>query len=76
MDKPTTVEEAVASKEPASPSLPKNMAIGGIVLALLACAIITVRFIMDDTIKTEEDVRKYLDLNTLAAIPKEKKKSA
>lgn len=76
MDKPTTVEEAVASKEPASPSLPKNMVIGGLVLALLACAVITVRFIMDDTIKTEEDVRKYLDLNTLAAIPKEKKKSA
>ena len=29
---------------------------------------------MDDTIKTEEDVRRYLKLNTLAAMPKEKKR--
>lgn len=76
MDKPTTVEEAIVSKKPASPSLIKNVAIGGILGVLLACAVITVRFIMDDTIKTEEDVRKYLDLNTLASIPKERKKKS
>lgn len=76
MDKPTTVEEAIVAKNPASPSLIKNVAIGGVLGALLACAVITVRYIMDDTIKTEEDVRKYLDLNTLASIPKERKKKS
>lgn len=76
MDKPTTVEEAVKPKNPSSPNLLKNMALGGILGALLVCAFITVRFIMDDTIKSEEDVRKYLNLNTLAAIPREKKKKS
>lgn len=76
MDKPTTVEEAVKPKNPASPNLLKNMVMGGLLAVLLVCAFFTVRFIMDDTIKTEEDVRKYLDLNTLAAIPREKRKKS
>lgn len=74
MDKPTTVEEAVVPTRPASPSIVKNAAIGGLAGGFLAAAFFAVQFIMDDTIKTEEDVRKYLNLNTLAAIPKEKKR--
>ena len=33
---------------------------------------IVIRHLMDDTIKTEEDVKKYLELNVLAAVPLEK----
>lgn len=80
MDKPTTVEEAVVAENPSSPNLLKNAAIGGLAGGFLAAAFFSVQFIMDDTIKNEDDVRRYLDLNTLAAIPKErdkkKKKSA
>lgn len=70
-DKPSTVEEAVTPKNPSSPNTLKNTAIGGILLAFLAAAIIVIMHLMDDTIKTEEDVRKYLNLNTLAAVPME-----
>lgn len=76
MDKPTTMEEASVPSAPVSPNLMKNAAMGGVAAALLACAVIVIRFLLDDTIKTEEDVRKYLDLNTLASIPKERKRKS
>ena len=43
--------------------------IGALVGALLMIAIITIQYLLDDTIKTDEDVRKYLQLDTLAQIP-------
>lgn len=73
-DKPNIVEEAVVAKNPSSPSTLKNTAIGAMLGAILAAGLILVRFLMNDTIQTEEDVRKYLDLHTLAAIPLEKRK--
>lgn len=76
MDKPTTMEEASVPSSPVSPNLLKNAAMGGIAGVLLACAVIVIRFLLDDTIKTEEDVRKYLDLNTLASIPKERRRKS
>ncbi len=58
-------------EEPSSPSLIKNTAIGGMLLALLAMAIIIVAYLMNDSIKTSEDVEKYLGLNVLGNIPLE-----
>ncbi|NCC11080.1 MAG: polysaccharide export protein [Bacteroidia bacterium] len=68
-DKPSTVEDAVVPKKPVSPSLKKNTAIGGLIAAFLIAALLTLQVIMDDTLKKEDDVTKYLGLNTLAAIP-------
>ena len=68
-DRPSIVERAVVPKVPSSPSLVKNTAIGGVIAALLVMAVIVVRYLLDDTIKTEEDVTKYLQLNTLASLP-------
>lgn len=68
-DKPSTVEQAVVPEEPSSPRLAKNVAIGALLAALLAMGVITLQVILDDTIKKEDDVMKYLELNTLAAIP-------
>ena len=67
-DEPSVVQSAVVAQSPVSPSITKNMAIGGILLMLLAAAIIVIRHLMDDTIKTEDDVEKYLGLNVLAVI--------
>ena len=39
---------------------------------VIACAIIMLQYLMNDTIQTEEDVKKYLGLHTLAAMPMEK----
>lgn len=73
-DKPKVVEEAVTPKSPSSPSVVKNTVLGGLVGMVIAMAIITIVYLMNDTIQTEEDVRKYLDLHTLAAVPMEKRR--
>lgn len=72
-DKPSIAEKAITPKAPSSPNLTKNIAMGGIVGVAIAVAIIVLGYLLDDTIKTEEDVRKYLQMNTLAEIPMEKK---
>ena len=68
-DKPSTVEEAIVPKNPVSPSLQKNTLIATLAGAFLMCAILIFRYLMDDRIKTEEDIIKYLELNALASIP-------
>lgn len=73
-DKPRVVEEAVTPKAPSSPSVMKNTMLGGMLGAVLAMGIIVLLYLMNDTIQTEEDVRKYLQLHTLAAIPMEKRR--
>ena len=73
-DKPKVVEEAVTPKAPSSPSVMKNTMLGGMLGAVLAMGIIVLLYLMNDTIQTEEDVRKYLQLHTLAAIPMEKRR--
>lgn len=70
-DSPSTVERAVVPEEPASPSMLVNTAVGGLICFVLAAGVILVRHFMDDTIKDEEDVVKYLGLDVLAAIPLE-----
>lgn len=73
-DEPNIAEEAVKPSAPASPNLLKNTALGGLAGAFLACLVIFIQFMLNDTIQTEEDVRKYLDINTLAAMPLEKRR--
>ena len=43
--------------------------LGGLVLLLAFMGIYLLLYLLDDTIKTEEDVQKYLGMNTLAVIP-------
>ena len=68
------MEEAEKPNYPVSPNVKKNMIMGGLIGAVLAVGVFTLLFLLDDTIKSEEDVRRYLQLNTLASIPKEKKR--
>lgn len=68
-DKPSTVEDAVVPTYPVSPNVMKNTLLAGIVGVLLAMAIVMFNYLTDDRIKTEEDIIKYLELNTLASIP-------
>lgn len=65
---PTMAEWAEVSTKPASPSLLKNVLVGALGATLLMCAFLTILFISDDNIKTEEDVERYLDAPTLANI--------
>lgn len=66
---PKIVEEGSVNETPVSPSPIKNVVIGGLLGMLLAGAIIVIQYLMNDSIKTPEDVEKYLGLNTLGTIP-------
>ena len=67
---PKLIENGEVAKEPFSPNVLKNALIGGIIAVILVCGAIVIRIILNDTVKTEEDVSKYLDLPVLAVIPK------
>lgn len=68
-DPPTTVERAEVENTPVSPSLLKNAAIGFLLGVILVCGVLVIRFIVDDTIKSEDDIQKYLGTATLCMIP-------
>lgn len=62
-------DEANLPEAPASPDVRKWTAIGLLAGAFLCAIVIVVRFLLDDTIKTSEDIERYLELSTLAMIP-------
>lgn len=66
------VREAEVSRYPVSPDRRRNIYMGIMVGMIIAGAFLTVRFLLNDHIKTEKDVEKYLGLPTLALIPKKK----
>lgn len=69
IDAVNVVETANMPTEKAGPSCVKWTLIGGLLGSVLMCAALLVQHLMDDTIKSAEDVKKYLDLSTLALIP-------
>ncbi len=68
-DEPSVVEEAIATGEKVSPSNVKNTILAAVIGLILSCGIIIILYIMDDTVKSADDVERYLGLNTLALIP-------
>ena len=73
-DEPNTLEEAIVPVSPSSPNTMKNTMLGALLGAVLVAGLIIVLYLMDDTIKDEDDVKKYLQMNTLAALPMEKRR--
>ncbi len=63
------VESANMPMEKARPSQVKWTLAGGLIGCFLVCGFVLIRYLMDDTIKSSEDVEKYLGLSTLALIP-------
>ena len=63
------VETANIPDEPSSPSLLKSGVIGAAIGILLSLAIVVIVYLMNDTVKTPEDVEKYLGLSVLGTIP-------
>ena len=68
-DAVNTVEEGNLPTSPSSPSVSRNIALGALLGLVLAMGVIALIFILDDTIKTPDDVEHYLGLNTLTSIP-------
>ncbi len=69
MREPNIFEEAKLPDKPVSPSKTRDVIIGFLVGALLAIAVITIKFFSDDRIMTSEDISKVGGLVTLGLIP-------
>ena len=69
IDAVNVVESANMPTKKAGPSYLKWTVIAGMLGILLVCAMVLIKYLLDDTIKTSEDVERYLGLSTLAIIP-------
>lgn len=63
------VEDANLPKQPVEPSKRKFTLIGFLIGAVITIAILIIRYYLDDSIKTSEDIERYLGMTTLATIP-------
>lgn len=69
MTPPKIVEEGEIPTIAVSPSVKKNTVIGGLAGVVLVCGIIVMMSIMNDTIRDEDDIERYLGLTVLGTIP-------
>lgn len=70
-DEPSLWETAIVPEHPIKPAKVKNTMLGGMIGAFLAALVVIVLHLMDDAIRTPEDVERYLGLTTLSSIPQE-----
>lgn len=69
IEKVNSIDQGEVPKNPSSPSLFKNVVLGGMVGFVAACGVVVLKFLLDDTIKNDEDVEKYLGVSVLGSIP-------
>ena len=69
VDAVNVVYEATAPRGKSAPSIGKNTILASMLGFIISAGIYVVIFMLDDTIKTEEDVEHYLGLSTLGIIP-------
>lgn len=69
VDAVNIVETANIPESKSGPSVSKYTMIGGLLGAFAACGVIVLLFLLDDTIRSQEDVEKYLELSVLGVIP-------
>lgn len=69
LDAITVAEEANLPDKKSSPHVTRDTIISFIVAFLIMCVIVVTIYLVDDRIKTSEDIEKYLGLSTLALIP-------
>lgn len=72
VNKAEVIENGKIAMYQTSPSLKKNLFIGLFAGAVLSAAIFVYTYLIDDTIKTEEDMEKYLGIPALASVPDRK----
>ena len=75
-DSVNTVEEGNLPTSPSSPNVKKNMMLGALLGLVISMGFVVLISILDDTVKTPDDVEKYLGLNVLTSIPIQEGSSA
>lgn len=68
-EEPNLVEEAIAPIEKSSPSYAKNTLIGGFLGVCACCCVLIIRYLLNDTFMTPDDVAKVFGIQPLATIP-------
>lgn len=71
VDKPSIMSVALEPANPISPNKVRNIAVGFAIGMILAAAFVILRCLMDDKLKTAEDIRNFTGLVTLAVVPVE-----
>lgn len=69
---PKIIEDGEIPTVQTSPSMSKNTMLGLLAGLILSAGIVVVITIMNDSIKTEDDIEKYLGISTLAVVPDKK----
>lgn len=70
-DPPNIIQYGYSDNEQVSPSVGKNTIIGAILGFLLAAAVVTVSYLLNDTILNPDDLEKKIGLHVLASLPKD-----
>ncbi|MCD8365901.1 MAG: Wzz/FepE/Etk N-terminal domain-containing protein [Clostridiales bacterium] len=68
-DPPQIIQYGYVADSPSSPDITRNTAIGGLLGAVLAIVIITITYLMNDTIMTPEDMERKVGLQVLGSLP-------
>lgn len=66
---PKLIEDGEVSLIPVGPNNKKNAVMGMMAAAAFVCGLLTLQVVLNDTVRTEDDVTKYLGLTVLAAVP-------
>ena len=66
---PSIVEGATLPTSPSGPNLKRNVMLGALFLLVLVLAVLTVFYLMDDTIKTAEDLESVFGVMPLSVVP-------
>lgn len=63
------LNQAKVATAPVSPSLLKNIMMGGLIGIVISCGVVSLRFVLDKRLRTKEDVESYLEIPVLVEIP-------
>ncbi len=69
LDSVSVVDPANLPTRRSSPSISRNVAIAGLLGAVAVLAVLVVIFILDDKVKSEDDVERYLGISVLGSLP-------
>ena len=72
-EQPNIFEEALLPSGPSSPNKSKNVIMGFMIGLILSCGVIVAQFLMDDRLRSADDIEKYVQLPTLGIMPKQTK---
>lgn len=69
---PKIIEKGEEPKGKTSPSMSRNIVVGALLGFIAVAGVVTLKVVLDDTLKTEEDIERYLGITALTSIPDRK----